>query len=584
LSQLKAKEIDAVRIVRRNLQRREVKAADVVGMIVRDLLPVISEIVGNEQCSFADRRLEKRIDALRIARGDREADAAYGRCGQSFAQPLPGLAAIGRAPDSRAGTAVIERPRPPAGLPGGREEHLAVAGLHRDVDRAGVIVNVERLTPALAAVERHEHSAIGVRPPCVPQCCNDHVIGVVRIDDDAADLADVRETHGPPGLAGIRRQISACAGKHVVADVRFARTHPDDVGIRGCNGDRADGARLFVLEDRLPVQAAVGGLEYAPATCADVVDERIAGDARDGRYSAAGDRRAEIAEFELPEYVLGLVRVGAGRRREGGRRYTTQGKQHDGRSRRERNTSRHHCLRGRRSTVTHGELHWTADATDEKARTQPSKRRTNVSSHAGDAWSQWSCCTHEKAGESLRSHRPVWYRRSVRPSQLAALSDSSLTPPDSSASGMPPPTSMKLRRSTPSVFLRREACAAKPVPAGMSRPTMTFSLRPRRSSLRPRTAASVRTRVVSWNEAAEMNDSVARDALVMPSNTGCRAADCLPSCCARSLMSSARARSSCSPRRRVVSPAACTSVLRSIWRMITSMCLSLIFKIGRAHV
>ena len=36
----------------------------------------------------------------------------------------------------------------------------------------------------------------------------------------------------------------------------------------------------------------------------------------------------------------------------------------------------------------------------------------------------------------------------------------------------------------------------------------------------PRTAASVSTRVVSWNEAAEMNDSVARDAFVMPSSTG----------------------------------------------------------------
>jgi hypothetical protein len=35
---------------------------------------------------------------------------------------------------------------------------------------------------------------------------------------------------------------------------------------------------------------------------------------------------------------------------------------------------------------------------------------------------------------------------------------------------------------------------------------MMFSLRPRRSSLAPRIAASVSTRVVSWNDAAEMND------------------------------------------------------------------------------
>src|SRR3954468_6454451 len=47
-----------------------------------------------------------------------------------------------------------------------------------------------------------------------------------------------------------------------------------------------------------------------------------------------------------------------------------------------------------------------------------------------------------------------------------------------------------------------------PVPAGMRRPTMTFSLRPRRWSTRPAMLASVSTRVVSWNEAAEMKLSV----------------------------------------------------------------------------
>ena len=64
--------------------------------------------------------------------------------------------------------------------------------------------------------------------------------------------------------------------------------------------------------------------------------------------------------------------------------------------------------------------------------------------------------------------------------------------------------------------LRRRRWYARPVPAGMSRPTMTFSLRPRRSSYLPMMAASVSTRVVSWKEAAEMNESVDRDALVMP--------------------------------------------------------------------
>ena len=59
---------------------------------------------------------------------------------------------------------------------------------------------------------------------------------------------------------------------------------------------------------------------------------------------------------------------------------------------------------------------------------------------------------------------------------------------------------------------------------------MTFSFKPRRSSRSPRTAASVSTRVVSWKDAAEMNDSVASEALVIPSSIGSYVAPALCLC------------------------------------------------------
>src|ERR1700712_812529 len=59
-----------------------------------------------------------------------------------------------------------------------------------------------------------------------------------------------------------------------------------------------------------------------------------------------------------------------------------------------------------------------------------------------------------------------------------------------------------------------------PLPAGITRPTMTFSLRPRRPSILPLIAASVRTRVVSWKLAAEMKLSVERLALGIPRRSG----------------------------------------------------------------
>ena len=115
-----------------------------------------------------------------------------------------------------------------------------------------------------------------------------------------------------------------------------------------------------------------------------------------------------------------------------------------------------------------------------------------------------------------------------------------------------------------------------PVPAGISRPTMTFSFRPSSVSILPLTAASVSTRVVSWNEAAEMNDRVCRLALVMPSNTGTPSAISFRSSASRSLISSNSRRSSCSPAIRSESPGLVISTFCSIWRTITSMCLSLI--------
>ena len=75
-----------------------------------------------------------------------------------------------------------------------------------------------------------------------------------------------------------------------------------------------------------------------------------------------------------------------------------------------------------------------------------------------------------------------------------------------------------LRVASVAIFLI--VWVAPPVPAGISRPTMTFSLRPTSRSRLPCVAASVSTRVVSRNEAAEMKDRVCRLALVTPKRIG----------------------------------------------------------------
>ena len=103
---------------------------------------------------------------------------------------------------------------------------------------------------------------------------------------------------------------------------------------------------------------------------------------------------------------------------------------------------------------------------------------------------------------------------------------------------------------------------------------ITFSFRPSNESLLAEMAASVRTRVVSWNEAADNHDSVASDAFVMPISTGRPEAGSLPSATTRRFSASNTARSTSEPGRNSVAPDSMTVMRRSICRTITSMCLS----------
>ena len=87
---------------------------------------------------------------------------------------------------------------------------------------------------------------------------------------------------------------------------------------------------------------------------------------------------------------------------------------------------------------------------------------------------------------------------------------------------------------------------ARPVPAGIRRPTMTFSFAAQVVAL-AHDGGLGQDPVVSWNEAAEMNESVDSEALVMPSSTLSYEAGRLPSASTRSFSFSSSERSTCSP-------------------------------------
>ena len=76
--------------------------------------------------------------------------------------------------------------------------------------------------------------------------------------------------------------------------------------------------------------------------------------------------------------------------------------------------------------------------------------------------------------------------------------------------------------------LKENVIIGRLIPAGISLPMITFSFRPSSGSTLPLIAASVSTRVVSWKDAADRKESVAREALVIPSRIGLPIAGSLP--------------------------------------------------------
>jgi len=91
----------------------------------------------------------------------------------------------------------------------------------------------------------------------------------------------------------------------------------------------------------------------------------------------------------------------------------------------------------------------------------------------------------------------------------------------------------------------------------------------------PSSAASVSTFVVSWKEAADRNESVFSEALVMPRMMSSNWAVSPPPSLISSLTLWNSLRSTNWPGRNGVSPRWSTRMRLSIWRTISSMCLSL---------
>src|ERR1700733_15899369 len=94
---------------------------------------------------------------------------------------------------------------------------------------------------------------------------DEQAIGIFRVDDDGGDLQGIAETEMLPCVAGVGGFVDAVSDGEIGTPQAFAAAYVNDVGIRGRDRERADGAGRLgifrqIVEDWVPRMADVGGL------------------------------------------------------------------------------------------------------------------------------------------------------------------------------------------------------------------------------------------------------------------------------------------------------------------------------------
>src|SRR5207248_8017786 len=125
---------------------------------------------------------------------------------------------------------------------------LRVGGVHRQVDAPGVLVQRQDVPPGAPAVGGLEEAALLAGLPQVAQGGDVGGAGVLRVDDDAADVARGAQPGVGPGLPAVGGAVDPVAPGNAVAGVGLAGADPDHVGVGRGHGDGPDRGDPLVVE------------------------------------------------------------------------------------------------------------------------------------------------------------------------------------------------------------------------------------------------------------------------------------------------------------------------------------------------
>ena len=167
-------------------------------------------------------------------------------------QVRPRHAAVLGAVQAAAWPAAREIPRLAAHFPQRSIDGGRVGRIERHIDRAGVVVLVEDLLPRFSAIAGAKDPALAVGTEGVADGCDKDDVGILRIDDQRANLPRVGQANVRPVLAAIDRFIDAVPVSDVAAQSSFAGAYIDDAMIGWRDRNRSNRRCRLTVEDRLP--------------------------------------------------------------------------------------------------------------------------------------------------------------------------------------------------------------------------------------------------------------------------------------------------------------------------------------------
>ncbi len=286
------------------------RAARDVGAL---LLPALAAVGRAEEAALALGRLDHGVDPVGSRRSHRQADAAELDLGQTRGDLAPAPAAVGGLVDRRLRAAVDQGPDVAPALVGGGVDGVGIVRVEGDVRHAGVVRDREHLRPVGAAVGRLVEAAIAARAPERPLGGDPDDVGVARVDQDPADVLRALQSDILPALAAVDRLVDAVAVGHRALRVVLAAADPDGERVVRIDRHRADRERPLAVEDRRPGGAGVLGRPDAARGDRDDPAKRLGRVDRDLGDAPRGERRADLAQREAGEQLLGGMLFGRGR-------------------------------------------------------------------------------------------------------------------------------------------------------------------------------------------------------------------------------------------------------------------------------